>query len=252
MILLASMTSTTPTETVTVELPQASEKDLPSLEASESQPVFQQDQDPKVPKTEPDSEASPRLVVLESPYKDLLKRNSDYRGWVKVPGTDISYPFVKSTDNDYYLKRSFDQSYDPKGTIFMDYRNLGFGISQHILLYGHNMKDGSMFGPLKNYKDPDYALANRQIEIEDLYGTRYFKVYASYFAKADASLIQTFFNSDDDFLTIIDQQINLSDVAYDLIPGKDDRILTLVTCTYEVDDGRYFIHAIEETQPSLE
>ena len=200
----------------------------------------------------PVNEEEPLIVIDQiekSPYRDLLTRNKDYRGWITLDGTKVSYPLVKGEDNDYYLKRSFDGNYDNNGTVFMDYRNFGFGFSQHTILYGHNMKDGSMFGDLKKFKDERFALANRIIEIEDLYGTRYYEVYASYYAEADSGLIRTEFSSMLEFQDFVDGQMAQSSVAYGRQVQGDDRILTLVTCSYEVDDGRYLIHAVEVAAP---
>lgn len=186
-----------------------------------------------------------KMDIRRSLYKELIEQNSDYRGWVNLQGTAINYPFVKGVDNDYYLNHSFDKSYDPAGTIFMDYRNLGFGFSQHILLYGHYMKDGSMFRELENYKDADYAMNGPLIEIEDLYGVRYYQVYASYYAEARSDFIRTSFEDQADYETFIETQIMSSDFDYSLRPTAEDHILTLVTCSYEVNDGRYFLHAVE-------
>ncbi len=245
LFLLSSLTSTTNIEALPVEYPIESRIDIvPTTYNEEALTVIPTDY-LKIIKEIEEKPTSQPLNIKRSPYKELIERNGDYRGWINLPGTAISYPFVKGQDNDYYLKRSFDKTYDTKGTVFMDYRNLGFGFSQHILLYGHNMKDGSMFGDLKSYKDAAYALDNRFIEIEDLYGTRTFEIYASYYAEADSQFIQTTFTDDLEYQTFIQTQLENSDVSYDLFPSKNDNILTLVTCTYEVDNGRYFLHAVE-------
>ena len=245
LLILSTMTFTTHIEARPIEPPIiVKTKDLPQAVVQTIEPAITLEEENKPVAVLPNDPLETRSIQ-RSPYKELLERNSDYRGWINVPNSDINYPFVKGLDNDYYLKRSFDRSYDDKGTVFMDYRNLGFGFSQHILLYGHNMKDGSMFGTLKRYKDADYALENTIIEIEDLYGTRSFKIYASYYAQADSQFITTTFEDDNAFTNFIDGQLSLSDVAYGIQPNKDDNILTLVTCTYEVDNGRYFVHAVE-------
>lgn len=184
--------------------------------------------------------------IQKSPYKELITRNSDYIGWIQLEDTNVNYPIVKSQDNDYYLKRNFDQAYDEKGTIYMDYRNFGLGFDQHTIIYGHNMKDGSMFGDLKLFKDESYALSNRYIQIEDLYKTRTYLVIASYYDIADSSIIQTYF-SDDTYEKYLEVILDKSQIDYGYELNTSDQLLTLVTCTYEVDDGRYFIHAVDIT-----
>lgn len=254
LVILVTLTSAVSIEEIEVRLPDQIQS-YPSIEARDKQErLFDSATNAEQLKITPtpEEEAIPVITfnkVSRSPYRELLTRNEDYRGWITVNGTDISYPIVKGEDNDYYLKRSFDRNYDLNGTVFMDYRNLGFGFSQHIILYGHNMKDGSMFGDLKKYKDEGFALENRKIEIEDFYGTRYFEIYASYYAAADSSLITTEFYDTRDYQRFIDQQLSQSNVNYNFRPDENSYILTLVTCSYEVDDGRYLVHAVEVDGP---
>jgi len=182
--------------------------------------------------------------IKESPYKDLFSRNNDYIGWISIEDTNINLPIVKGDDNDEYLRRNFDYEYDQKGSIFMDYRNFGFAYSKNTILYGHNLKDNSMFGDLKYYSDSSFALDHKFIEITDLYGTRKYQVFSSYFEKADSTLITTDFN-DDTLSSYISTISDLSVVDYDLSATLDNNILTLVTCSYELDDGRFYVHAVE-------
>ena len=252
LILLISMTTTTYLSGREILPPENNLQESLTMVKTFDQPIRTLLEDTQPSTTIIEGPIEPSRIsdpISKSPYRDLLKRNLDYRGWISIEGSNISYPIVKGLDNNYYLKRSFDQEYDTKGSIFMDYRNLGFGISQHIILYGHNMKDGSMFADLKKYKDPSYALSNSIIQIEDLYGIRYFKVYASYYASAESDLIQTSFMDDDDYQAFINQQVARSSVNYNLIPSEEAYTLTLVTCSYEVDDGRYFLHTVEIPSP---
>lgn len=175
-------------------------------------------------------------------HKSLLEQNQDYAGWIQIQGTKVNYPFLKGDDNDFYLNRNFSRQLDKKGSIFMDYRNIGFQFSPHVILYGHNMRDGSMFGDLDLYKTESFALNNDIIEITDLYGSRIYQIYASYYDEADADLIQTNLSTDDMNLLIRDH-LERSDVDYNQTVTSDDQILTLITCSYEVDQGRFYIHA---------
>jgi sortase B len=194
------------------------------------------------PKTQ--AQEMPSFLYKPNRHKELIAWNQDYTGWIRIPGTNIDYPFVKARDNDYYLKRDFQGRYDEKGTIYMDHRNIGFDFSNHVILYGHNMKDGSMFGELDMFKNHDFALSNNFIVIDDIYGTRYFQIYASYFDEADPSIIQTQIPGDD-MEAFIALQIQKSAVDYRTLPTSDDKLITLVTCSYEVDDGRFFLHGKE-------
>ena len=89
--------------------------------------------------------------------ENLLKQNKDYIGWIYVPKTDISYPVVKSSDNEDYLHVDFNKNYSFPGTIFMDCRCDDELLNHHIVLYGHNMNNGSMFAGLKSFRDQSYV-----------------------------------------------------------------------------------------------
>jgi sortase B len=86
----------------------------------------------------------------------LLERNDDYIGWIYIPGTDVSYPVVQTDNNTYYLHRDIEKKKKYPGTIFMDCENLG-ATDPHSILYGHNMKNGSMFHEIKKYLDQEWA-----------------------------------------------------------------------------------------------
>ena len=182
--------------------------------------------------------------IRANPSIELLNKNKDYVGWIQIENTIIDYPILKGPDNDFYLSRNFEQQPADAGSIFMDYRNFGFGFDQHTIVYGHNMKNDSMFGQLDLYLDSSFALSNPIIYIQDLYGLRKYRVFSSYYATADIDLIQT------DLSTIDTEHfysklIEKSGIDYDLYPNTSDRILSLVTCNYDVNDGRLFVHAFE-------
>ena len=86
----------------------------------------------------------------------LMLMNEDYIGWLDVPGTKISYPLVQASDNDYYLRLSFEQTDLYSGVIFLDCSNDARLLDLNSILYGHNMKDGSMFHDVEQYKDSSY------------------------------------------------------------------------------------------------
>jgi len=186
--------------------------------------------------------------IRSNPSIELLSKNKDYVGWIQIENTIIDYPIVKGADNDFYLNRNFEQQPADAGSIFMDYRNFGFGFDQHTIVYGHNMKNDSMFGQLDLYLNSDFALTNPIIFIHDLYGIRKYQVFSSYYAQADVDLIQTDFSVLDtnNFYTKL---LEKSVIDYDLYPNTSDRILSLVTCNYDVNDGRLFVHAFEIIDP---
>lgn len=185
------------------------------------------------------------LNVVTNPYATFISRNQDYVGWINIDGTPIDYPVVKGSDNDYYLNHNFDNKSDERGAIFMDYRNFGQGLDNHTIIYGHTMRNGTMFGSLENYMKEDYIEEHPIIELTDLYTERRYKIISVYYAKADPELLDRQpSNGMDSYLEDLRTR---SMVDIDNIDTGSTQLLTLVTCSYEVNDGRYFIHALEVT-----
>ncbi len=89
-------------------------------------------------------------------FNELLKKNPDTVGWIKVEGTKVNYPVVQSTDNDYYLSHAFNKTANQGGWIFADYRNKFDDTDKNIIIYGHNRMDSSMFATLKNTQKQDW------------------------------------------------------------------------------------------------
>ena len=109
-------------------------------------------------KDHPDNETEGETEVSDFDYDSLLAINSDCIGWIRIDGTDIDYPVVQAADNSFYLHHNFNQESAICGAIFMDYRNDIDLAREHLILYGHQMKDGSMFKELNGYKDTDKCL----------------------------------------------------------------------------------------------
>ena len=89
-------------------------------------------------------------------FEKLKEKNHDTVAWLKVNGTNIEYPVVKSEDNSYYLNHNFEKEYNEAGWIFADYKNKFDGTDKNIVIYGHNRRDGSMFGSLENILNSDW------------------------------------------------------------------------------------------------
>ena len=103
------------------------------------------------------------LPVLKNPidFTQLLSVNSDIVGWLRIRALDISYPVVQGKDNDYYLHRTFEKTDNFAGCLFVNSYNMGDFTDQNTIIYGHNMKNGSMFGKLKNFNDPEVFKKSR-------------------------------------------------------------------------------------------
>lgn len=92
--------------------------------------------------------------------KALQKLNKDMAGWLTIADTEIDYPILQSTDNDYYLHHNYKNEKARAGSIFKDYRNTNEFLDKNTIIYGHNMKDGSMFADLRKYLDKDFLAAH--------------------------------------------------------------------------------------------
>ena len=181
------------------------------------------------------------LPVLKNPidFTQLLSVNSDIVGWLRIRALDISYPVVQGKDNDYYLHRTFEKTDNFAGCLFVNSYNMGDFTDQNTIIYGHNMKNGSMFGKLKNFSDPEVFKKSRYFWIftpDFIYQYRIFS--ASVVDKTGLTYQISF--TDDEFDQFISRAYSNSVVDnQDVTVTKEDRIVTLSTCTG--DDSTRFV-----------
>ena len=114
---------------------------------------------------EPVEEEETKPIPPQVDWVNLKAINGDIIGWIQIEGTEISYPIVKGTDNSYYLKHTFEKNTNAAGAIFMDYTNSSDFQDCNTLIYGHNMKNGTMFHDLVNYKEESYFRQHQNIII---------------------------------------------------------------------------------------
>ena len=181
------------------------------------------------------------LPVLKNPidFTQLLSVNSDIVGWLRSRALDISYPVVQGKDNDYYLHRTFEKTDNFAGCLFVNSYNMGDFTDQNTIIYGHNMKNGSMFGKLKNFSDPEVFKKSRYFWIftpDFIYQYRIFS--ASVVDKTGLTYQISF--TDDEFDQFISRAYSNSVVDNQGVTvTKEDRIVTLSTCTG--DDSTRFV-----------
>ena len=162
-----------------------------------------------------------------------------------MEGTSINYPILQSTDNDYYLNRNYLREESRAGSIFMDYRNNIDSLSRNTIIYGHRMKDGSMFAQLKKYLDAEFSRSHAPILLDTLYEGMELEVFAAYRTTTDFYYIETDFSSDEEYLEFIRTIQEKSVINSDVDMNSDDLIVTLSTCDYGFDreEGRLVVHA---------
>ena len=105
------------------------------------------------PNGQQDDPAESKAEEKTIDFAELRKINEDIVAWIQIPGIDVDYPVVQGEDNEYYLYHTFRKEANKAGSIFLDYRNRADFTEQRVIIYGHNMKDGSMFSSLKKYQD---------------------------------------------------------------------------------------------------
>ncbi len=181
---------------------------------------------------------------MKSKLYDLHSQNSDIVGFIYANGTRISYPITHCKDNNYYLDHSFDKKPLKSGTIFMDYRNKkALGENRNIIIYGHNMKNGSMLGDVTKFYKNEKSFQNTPIIIYAFDGIYTFEIFSVYRTTSDYKYFRTNFSSDTDFLEFAYEMKANSIYKKDIEFDKDDLLLTLSTCTNTTQSGRYALHA---------
>lgn len=187
----------------------------------------------------------PEEKVITERFKTLIAdvNNEDIIGWIKISDTAIDYPVVKTDNNDFYLKNDVYKQPDKAGAIFMDFRNSGDFDDFNTIIYGHNMKNGSMFKSLLKYKDEDFFDTHPTIEYSTLYEDTQWEVFSAYVTSTDFYYIETDFPSEEDYQSFLDSIVEKSLYAPDFEVSATDTILTLSTCAYDFNDARFVVHA---------
>ncbi len=181
---------------------------------------------------------------MKSKLEDMKKQNKDIVGFIYADGTKISYPVTKYTDNEYYLNHSFDKKPLKSGTIFMDCRNsANIKGNKNIVIYGHNMTNGSMFGNVSKFFKSEDLFNNTPIVLYAFDGIYTFEIFSIYKTRADYEYFRTEFLTDEEFLSFAHEMKSNSVYEKDVTFDKDDILLTLSTCTNTTQIGRYALHA---------
>lgn len=168
---------------------------------------------------------------------DLLRgKNSDIVGWITIPGTRIDYPIVKACDNDKYLHTLFNGKPGNSGCLFADYRSDPFK-SALTIIYGHRMKDGSMFDNLEYYKDRTFADKHRNIDIYTPDKSYNFEIVMFTIIEADDIVYNEYFTS---AMSVYDLLKKHARYTYSK-PKNNDKLVMLSTCAYEFKNARYVL-----------
>lgn len=201
---------------------------------------------------EPEPEPEPEAPAVEIPidFASLQARNPDVYAWITVPGTQVDYPILQSaSDNGYYLDHTIDGEEKPEGSIFTENYNSKDFEDPNTVIYGHNMKNGSMFRTLHDYMDRAFFDNNKDVIIYTPDAIRHYRIFAAYLYDnrhilesydyfQDPAVFQGYLNevlTQRDMNAFIDTQTAV---------GADDKIITLSTCYGTQHNVRYLVQAV--------
>lgn len=188
-------------------------------------------------------------------YQALYEQNTDFMGWLTIVGTRIDYPVMYTPyDEEYYLYRDFEKQENENGTLFIDtdsqVGNETQQASTNIIIHGHHMKSGEMFGELDLFQNPDYYEEHKVIKFDTLYEEREYEVISVFLSQVykkseDVFKYYKFFEAEDEeaFNTFYNniKALALYDTGVDAVYG--DEFITLSTCAYHVENGRLVVVA---------
>ena len=183
---------------------------------------------------------------LHVDFDSLLALNSDVIGWIYVEAIpDISYPIVKGTDNDFYLKHTVEKVRNSSASIFVDYRNASDFSDSQTIIYGHNMKNLSMFGRLSSLLDEDVYSKSSYIWISTPTEDICYEIFSVRHVSEMDELYVSFNVAPEDFVNDLNAYKNLSEVPYEMTFDGTEKIITLSTCTSN-DTVRCVVQAVRK------
>ena len=174
-------------------------------------------------------------------FEDLLGKYPDVIGWIYCEGTPIDYPIVQGPDNDYYLKRMYNGSYNGNGSIFMDYRNRPDFSDWNNIIYGHNMDNDAMFGILTEYRKESFYQAHPVMYLSTPDKEFQIDLIGGYVTPADDSVTYSIPGNQDGRDKFLERVYRSSSFTSGVKVKDDEKLITLSTCTYEYDDARFVI-----------
>ncbi len=224
----------------------------PELDSEDTAPPSDADVVPEVT-VAPEPTPLPTPEPIPNPYADAFLANEDTAGWLRIPGTNIDYPIMWTPeDENYYLYRDFDGSENLNGCLILDTDSSINPLSTNLIIHGHNMKSGAMFGNLTDYENKSYFEEHKQIILYTEECQRNYEVIAVFrsqvYKKTDNVFkFYKFFQADtqeefDDFYENI-KKLSLYDTGVTAEFG--DNFITLSTCVYHVTNGRFVVVAKE-------
>lgn len=184
----------------------------------------------------------------------LRQTSSDVLGWISIPGTQLDYPFLQGEDNQYYLNHTWQGKRNAAGSVFLECKVNPQFSDFNTIIYAHNMKNGSMFGSLRQYRTQSHYEANPSIYIMDDSGLRRYEIFAAFEAEVVGYTYRLDVNTPEKKQAFLDYSAQRSVLETDVVPTVEDRVITLSTCTGNGYDHRWVVQAVLTgtfTEPEL-
>ena len=171
-------------------------------------------------------------------------------GWLKIADINIDYPVMQTNDNAYYLDHNFDNKYDKNGCLFLDYQCDVINRNTNLIIYGHNMQSGNMFGNLDKYSSEEYYKEHPKFEFDTIYEKGAYEivyVFRSKIYNEDAVVFKYYqfldVQSELEFNSNMAEMSKISLYDTGITPEYGDELLTLSTCDYQENNGRFVVVA---------
>jgi len=183
-------------------------------------------------------------------YKTLYEKNKRLIGWLKIDDTIIDYPVMQTSNNEYYLDHNFNQEYDKNGSLFLDCDCSIYPASTNLIIYGHHMKSGQMFGQLQKYAKESYGKEHSLIQFDSIYEKATYQVMYVFRSQvySEDDLVFKYYqfinaNSEEEFNSYMKEMEVMSLYDTGVVANYGDSLLTLSTCDHSQEDGRFVVVA---------
>ncbi len=205
---------------------------------------------PETPVIHYDDDTADTLPDILPEYQTLYSLNKRLIGWVKIDDTYIDYPVLQTVNNDYYLNHNFDQEEDKNGSIFLDKDCSIYPRSTNLILYGHHMRSGRMFGQLNKYSSEKFYKEHKYIQFDPIYEKGTYEVMYVFRSKIyeESEIVFKYYQftdavSETEFESNMKQMADMSLYDTGVSAEYGDELLTLSTCDYYTSDGRFVVVA---------
>lgn len=206
-----------------------------------------------------DKETMPEMVSVkgvsvQKKFEKLYSQNNDFVGWLTIKDTLVDYP-VMYTPNDsekgeFYIHRDYDMNYSAAGLPFIDRNCIIENPTDNIIIYGHNMNSGTMFHNIIKYESQEFYEGHKTFSFDTIYGDGTYEVVAAFYGQvfpenSDEFKYYEFVNagSEEEYMDFVNQVKGMSVIDTDVDVEYGDKLLTLSTCAYHVEDGRFAVIA---------